>query len=106
MFHIVCLLLFHWRLQVILFESDFNAKGDIDTLDVITRHGVNSVKVIRLVTCSMVRSSFMHTLENSTQANLACRKSFLTSNGFSIVSLTTGLLISFGCAMFLPCRLA
>ena len=46
------------RQQVILLESDFSATGDIETLDVVTRHGLHLVKIVRLVTCSMVRRSF------------------------------------------------
>ena len=40
---------------VILFESDFNSAGDVETLDLVTRHALHNVKIVRLVTCSMVR---------------------------------------------------
>ena len=43
---------------VILLESDFNATGDIETLDLVARHSLQDVKFIRLVTCSMVRGTF------------------------------------------------
>ena len=38
---------------VILFESDFNSAGDVETLDLVTRHALHNVKIVRLVTCSM-----------------------------------------------------
>ena len=45
---------------VILLESDFNSAGDVDALDLVTRHAVHDdVKIIRLVTCSMVRRSMV-----------------------------------------------
>ena len=49
---------------VILFESDFNSTGDIETLELVTRHCVHLVKIIRLVTCSMVRRTCMRSREN------------------------------------------
>lgn len=45
---------------VILFESDFSSKGDIDTLDLVTRHcDHDMLRIVRLVTCSKVRRTYM-----------------------------------------------
>ena len=57
---------------VILLESDFNATGDIETLDLVARHSLQDVKFIRLVTCSMVRRSYTRRNRREHMGKLKC----------------------------------